>query len=120
MSDTDADPIILNGPSPLTTLLNGEATFCCYTFNVDIIYWSVDENYTQTITEVKEKLGCEQINGTTIKYNVLFEVDDSNIDILNNSQITCLGLNKTGKVHTGLSQPALLLIQGRTAACTCM
>ena len=116
LAPIDVTPMLLYGPSSRNVWLNGEAAFDCSTSNVDFVKWFLNETPLDNIKEVVDVSSFVQVDEAASTYSVRFLIQDTNVGIVNNSEISCQGFynNKLEQHYelTNLSEPALLLVQG--------
>ena len=107
-------PLIVSGPSSINVSDGGTGVFTCQARDVNSILWNVNGRPIDTI----EKVDDDQIirnNGSSFTSTMAFEIQESQDNNLNNSNISCFGycLLTDNKFEVSEeSAPALLLIQG--------
>ena len=111
-------PTILTGPKSLNVSVNAEATFSCYMSDVHFAKWFLNGAQVESVNNLKSTKTSYPLNETIERYTINFHIQDTNVPILNYGLITCQGYydNEAAQkfMLTSLSDPAILLIQGKS------
>ena len=110
-------PTLLAGPSSVNASVNSKVTFSCTISNANIAVWYVNGfsiNTVRNLVVQDAKPVCvdECVNDAYV-YNITFTIEeDVDLNQLNNSGISCAGVQESADQFSNRSLPALLLIQG--------